>query len=149
MWRRTPKISDTDSAPPSRWAAGKEGGGGAFISKRLVLRLLYCALPSSHCLPFRQTHEFSHLTCNPFVWLAVTVIRVSGKVQRIQRADAASAICAEREGHRWTHQRGDRSSSTEVCTVIHSRVCLIETKKKDLKRVEPFLQDVISIKWEF
>lgn len=33
-----------------------------------------------------------HLTCHPLVWLSVAVIWVTGKVQRVQGADAACAI---------------------------------------------------------
>lgn len=83
--------------------------------------LLSSPLPSLSSLA--TLVHVSRLTCDPFVWLAVTVVRVSGKVQRVQRADAARAICAEREGHRWQDQRGDRPHRwrTGVCSRIIDR----------------------------
>lgn len=100
-----PKISDTDSAPASRWAGGAGGGGGGGVGKGgrfwsawrddATSPLLSCRSP-----PFFRRALLPSLTCDPFVRLAVTVVRVAGKVQRVQRADAARAICTEEEGHR-------------------------------------------------
>lgn len=81
--------------------AGGGVGRGAFL-ECLALRLLSSSV-TAHPRDARPCFcgaLFPRLTCDPFVRLAVTVVRVAGKVQRVQRADAARAICTGKEGHR-------------------------------------------------
>lgn len=69
-----------------------------------VILCCYVSLLFLHCLTLLTLVLFiysSHLTCYPLIRLTVTVIWVTGKVQRVQRADAACAIWG---GHRWKEQ---------------------------------------------
>lgn len=118
-WRRACDFNLASQKYPTltqhRHRGGRGGGGGRAFNEQRRRRswkrsvfgvfgatspLLFCHCPPSQRSSMFLSSSFSRLTCDPFVRLAVTVVRVAGKVQRVQRADTARAICTEKEGHR-------------------------------------------------